>query len=169
MVALRGRAPFRASSFVLSGRRLRRRGRARDTARVTRGGDVAKGSWTGFSACTSGGRPRVAYVYFLQLTPRDSPRATRPSLTTAVFTTTMKRTSAAARFARRRAAPRRTARACTSNAPDWLILTKTRRVLNSRGLNRLLGRDIYGIFTKNPLYTVITVFDVQRFLSSEHI
>jgi len=38
------------------------------------------------SACAIDGRLHVAYVYFLQLTLRDSTKATRLSLTTAMFT-----------------------------------------------------------------------------------
>lgn len=69
------------------------------------------------SACASGGRPHVAYIYFLQLTLQDSPRATWPSLTTAVFTmtTTTKRTSSF------RDEPHKRKQA---NALDWLAWIK---------------------------------------------
>lgn len=66
--------------------------------------------------CASGGRPHVAYVYFLQLTLRDSSRATRPSLTTALFTAAMKRASSIA--------PRRTARAWACKCARLALVNK---------------------------------------------
>lgn len=101
---------IRSSSSFFLAPRLRRQSRKRGSNRWSR---VMKR----FSACTSGGRPHVAYVYFLQLTLRDSSRATRPSLTTAVFTTmtttaTTKRTSAVVLIVVSRRTARAWARKC---------------------------------------------------------
>lgn len=98
------------------------------------------------SACASGGRPHVAYVYFLQLTLRDSSGATRPSLTTAVFTimmTTTKRTSHGEPHEHE-----------LPNALDWLAWIKINQPLHlSSPADRLFLREIFTEYLKTTFGT----------------